>query len=146
MSVVPKSDDGTVQPGGAFHKWGEVSLAAGDAFGKSLRTVDEAKQNMINAGFVEVAEHRFKWPIGSTFETLILLVEHAALTKRVDRLAQGPALKADWHVQQAAVGGRYGRMVRLSAQKHSALDPGRGGCVSGAYADRTEGQIHPCVS
>jgi hypothetical protein len=64
MSVVPKSDDGTVLPGSAFHKWGEVSLAAGDAFGKSLRTVDESKQGLIKAGFQDVREHRFKWPIG----------------------------------------------------------------------------------
>jgi hypothetical protein len=69
MSVVPKSDDGTVHPGNIFHKWGEVSLAAGDAFGKSLRCVDEAKQNMINAGFVEVTERRFKWPIGGMFHS-----------------------------------------------------------------------------
>jgi hypothetical protein len=68
MSVVPKSDDDTVLPGSVLHKWGEVSLAAGDAFGKSLRTVDEAKQNIINAGFVEVKEHRFKWPIGGVFQ------------------------------------------------------------------------------
>jgi hypothetical protein len=64
MSVVLKSDDGTVLPGSIFHKWGEVSLAAGDAFGKSLRTVDESKQGIIDAGFHEVREHRFKWPIG----------------------------------------------------------------------------------
>lgn len=62
--MVPKSDDGTVQPGDIFSKWGEVSLAAADAFGKSLRVVDEAKQNLIDAGFVDVVEHRFKWPIG----------------------------------------------------------------------------------
>ena len=64
MSVVPKSDDGTVPPGSIFHKWGEVSLAAGDAFGKSLRTVDESKQGIIDAGFQDVREHRFKWPVG----------------------------------------------------------------------------------
>jgi len=64
MGVVPKSDDDTVKEGTIFHKWGEISLQAGDAFGKSLRTVDEMKQNLVDAGFVEVKEHRFKWPIG----------------------------------------------------------------------------------
>lgn len=73
MSVVPKSDDDTVapgdKPGSIFHKWGEVSLQAGDAFGKSLRTVDEAKQYMIDAGFQNVTETRFKWPIGGEFSS-----------------------------------------------------------------------------
>jgi len=41
-----------------------VSLDLGDAFGKTLRIVDEAKQHLVDAGFVEVTEHRFKWPIG----------------------------------------------------------------------------------
>jgi hypothetical protein len=65
-SVAPKSDDDTVRPGTAFWEWGEVSLRAGDAFGKTLRVVDEMKQNMIEAGFIDVVEHRYKWPIGST--------------------------------------------------------------------------------
>jgi len=64
MSVVPKSDDDTVHPDTIFHKWGEVSLQAGDAFGKSLRTVDESKQGIIDAGFTDVVERRYKWPIG----------------------------------------------------------------------------------
>lgn len=64
MGLVPKSDDGSVAPDSIFAKWGEVSLAAGDAFGKSLRTVDESKQGLLDAGFVDVTEQRFKWPIG----------------------------------------------------------------------------------
>ncbi|KAL1633551.1 hypothetical protein SLS58_011035 [Diplodia intermedia] len=64
MSVVPKSDDGSVAPDSVFARWGAVSLAAGDAFGKSLRTVDESKQGLVDAGFVDVVERRFKWPIG----------------------------------------------------------------------------------
>ncbi|KKY27372.1 putative sam dependent [Diplodia seriata] len=64
MSVVPKSDDGSVAPDSVFARWGDVSLAAGDAFGKSLRTVDESKQGLVDAGFVDVVERRFKWPIG----------------------------------------------------------------------------------
>jgi hypothetical protein len=64
MSVVPKSDDGTVPPGSIFNKWGEISLAAGDSFGKSLRTADESMQGLIDAGFHGVTQHRFKLPIG----------------------------------------------------------------------------------
>jgi hypothetical protein len=53
-----------VRPGTAFYHWGETSLKAGDAFGKTLRVVDEMKQNLIDAGFVDVVEKRYKWPIG----------------------------------------------------------------------------------
>jgi hypothetical protein len=64
QSVVPKSEDGSTA-GTVFEQWGEVSLQAGDAFGKTLRIIDEAKGMMIAAGFVDVVEHRFKIPIGS---------------------------------------------------------------------------------
>ncbi|PLB52215.1 SAM dependent methyltransferase [Aspergillus steynii IBT 23096] len=63
QSVEPKSDDGTTE-GTIFEQWGEVSLQAGDAFGKTLRVVDEAKDGLIEAGFVDVVEKRFKIPVG----------------------------------------------------------------------------------
>jgi hypothetical protein len=63
QSVVPKSEDGSTD-GTIFEEWGKVSLQAGDAFGKSLRIIDEAKAKMIAAGFVDVVERRFKVPIG----------------------------------------------------------------------------------
>jgi hypothetical protein len=50
--VVPKSEDGSTD-GTIFEEWGKVSLQAGDAFGKTLRIVDEAKAKMIAAGFVD---------------------------------------------------------------------------------------------
>jgi hypothetical protein len=61
---VPKSDDGSTD-GTIFEEWGKVSLEAGDAFGKSLRVVDESAQNMREAGFVDVTERRFRVPIGT---------------------------------------------------------------------------------
>ena len=67
--VVPKSDDGSVKPGSPFHQWGEVSLQSGDAFGKSLRIVDDSKHFMIDAGFVDVVEHRYKLPVGGAFQS-----------------------------------------------------------------------------
>ncbi|KAF5858470.1 hypothetical protein ETB97_004355 [Aspergillus alliaceus] len=63
VSVVPKSDDRSTD-NTIFEEWGKVSLQAGDAFGKTLRIVDEAKDRMIKAGFMDVQEHRFKCPIG----------------------------------------------------------------------------------
>ena len=62
-SVVPKSDDGSAD-GTIFEEWGKVSLQAGEAFGKTLHIVDEAREKMITAGFRNVVEHRYKCPIG----------------------------------------------------------------------------------
>ncbi|KAL9050620.1 MAG: hypothetical protein Q9162_006516 [Coniocarpon cinnabarinum] len=64
MSVVPKSDDGSVAPDSKFADWGRTSLDAGDAFGKTLRIVDESKQLMRAAGFEDVTEIRWKLPLG----------------------------------------------------------------------------------
>ncbi|KAJ0419647.1 S-adenosyl-L-methionine-dependent methyltransferase [Aspergillus carlsbadensis] len=63
QSVVPKSDDGSTEDT-VFEEWGRISLQAGDAFGKSLRIVDESRDRMIKAGFMDVVERRFKVPIG----------------------------------------------------------------------------------
>jgi hypothetical protein len=63
MGVVPTSDDGSHR-GTVYEKWGKASLESGDRFGKTLRIVDESKQRMIDAGFIEVVERRYKLPIG----------------------------------------------------------------------------------
>lgn len=63
-SIIIKSDDGTVTTDHIFTKWGKVAMEAAERFGKSMNTVDESKQGLIDAGFEDVVEHRFKWPIG----------------------------------------------------------------------------------
>ncbi|KIX08874.1 uncharacterized protein Z518_03531 [Rhinocladiella mackenziei CBS 650.93] len=63
QSVVPKSYDGTTD-GTIFEEWGNVSLEAGDAFGKTLRIVDQSAQYMTRAGFESVTEQRFRCPVG----------------------------------------------------------------------------------
>lgn len=63
QSVVPKSFDGT-SDGTIFEEWGRVSLAAGDAFGKTLRIADESADRMRKAGFVNVNEKKLAVPIG----------------------------------------------------------------------------------
>jgi hypothetical protein len=64
MSVVPTADDGTVVEGSIFDQWGKVSLEAGDKFGKDLRIHEQIKGYLEGAGFENVVEHVFKWPIG----------------------------------------------------------------------------------
>ncbi|ERF70020.1 hypothetical protein EPUS_03572 [Endocarpon pusillum Z07020] len=63
QGVVPKSFDGSTD-GTIFEEWGKVSLEAGDAFGKTLRIVDESAHYMKEAGFEEVTEERFAMPVG----------------------------------------------------------------------------------
>ncbi|KAF4626930.1 hypothetical protein G7Y89_g11223 [Cudoniella acicularis] len=64
MSVVPTSDDGTVTEGSIFDMWGKISLEAGDKFGKDLRIHEQIKGYLDDAGFEEVVEKVYKWPIG----------------------------------------------------------------------------------
>lgn len=60
---MPQSEDGSIA-GTAFEQWGPIALEAGRKFGKPLRVVNTMRQDMIDAGFAEVREVRFKWPIG----------------------------------------------------------------------------------
>ena len=64
MSVVPTSDDGTVTEDSTFAQWGRISLEAGDKFGKSLRIHEQMKGYFEEAGFEDIVEKVYKWPIG----------------------------------------------------------------------------------
>lgn len=64
MSVVLKSDDGSVTEGSIFDQWGKVSLEAGDKFGKDLRIHEQIKGYLQDGGFADVVETVYKWPIG----------------------------------------------------------------------------------
>lgn len=63
VGVVPYSDDDTIK-GTTLENWGELSLTAGDKFGRSLRIVDHTKELMEAAGFINVTYKKFKWPLG----------------------------------------------------------------------------------
>lgn len=63
LGIVAASDDGTAK-GTKIEELGILGLEAGDKFGKSLRTVDEMKDGMTRAGFVDVTVQHFKVPIG----------------------------------------------------------------------------------
>ncbi|KAK7560064.1 S-adenosyl-L-methionine-dependent methyltransferase [Phyllosticta citricarpa] len=64
VSVAPACEDGTLAPSSALATWGPLLLSAGDAAGKSLRTIDEMRSSMTAAGFGDAVERRWKWPIG----------------------------------------------------------------------------------
>ncbi|KAJ0413037.1 S-adenosyl-L-methionine-dependent methyltransferase [Aspergillus carlsbadensis] len=63
QAVQATSDDGTTS-GTVYEEWAELAHRAGDAFGKTLRIVDESKDRITRAGFVDVVEKRFKCPLG----------------------------------------------------------------------------------
>ncbi|KAH6719500.1 S-adenosyl-L-methionine-dependent methyltransferase [Leptodontidium sp. MPI-SDFR-AT-0119] len=64
ISVAPLSDDGSVTEDHIFARWGNLSLEAGERFGKSLTIHKDAKGLLRNAGFEEVTEKVYKLPIG----------------------------------------------------------------------------------
>jgi hypothetical protein len=64
-SVCPVSDDWTVNENSFFTLWGKTVIEMGERFGKSFTIWRESKWRLERAGFVDVVEKRFKWPINS---------------------------------------------------------------------------------
>lgn len=62
-SVCPTSDDGTVNDKSFFTTWGKTVEELGEKFGKTFKIWQESKTRMERAGFVDVRETRFKWPL-----------------------------------------------------------------------------------
>jgi hypothetical protein len=62
-SVVPVSDDDTVNEQSFFTLWGKTVRELGGKIGKSFDIWEESKARIENAGFVDVVETRYKWPM-----------------------------------------------------------------------------------
>jgi hypothetical protein len=62
-SVRPVSDDGTVGPDHFFTFWGDTVIEAGKVFGKTFEIWKDAKSHMNDAGFEDVQEVYYKWPM-----------------------------------------------------------------------------------
>jgi hypothetical protein len=62
-SVVPISDDDTVNEHSFFTLWGKTVVELGEKFGKSFEIWKESKARIENAGFEDVVETRYKWPM-----------------------------------------------------------------------------------
>lgn len=62
-SVEPTCEDGTMPPGHFYEEWGRTVVACGERVGKSFRIWEEAKGYMERAGFVEIHEVRYRWPM-----------------------------------------------------------------------------------
>ncbi|OBT81149.1 hypothetical protein VE02_10056 [Pseudogymnoascus sp. 03VT05] len=59
------SDDGTVGEDHVLTGWAKPFFKAGDLLGKSIRTLDQTKELMENAGFTNVVQRNYKVPIGA---------------------------------------------------------------------------------
>ena len=64
ISPIPISDDGSIVPGDIYDECGKLAIECGEAFGKTLRVEEFMKELIAQTGFVDVAETRYKWPIG----------------------------------------------------------------------------------
>ncbi|KAK4457559.1 Phosphoethanolamine N-methyltransferase 1 [Cladorrhinum samala] len=59
------SDDGTLKPDSALSQWNNHCIKAGHMIGHSIESAKEYKRQMVEAGFVNVHEKLYKWPINS---------------------------------------------------------------------------------
>ena len=64
IDVVSKSEDGSIA-GTAFEDWGSNTIKAAEGFEKPMWVVNDIRQHFIDAGFEDVTEKRYKWPIGA---------------------------------------------------------------------------------
>ncbi|KAJ4287188.1 hypothetical protein N0V90_012586 [Kalmusia sp. IMI 367209] len=62
-SVQPRCDDDTMGPDHFFHLWGETVVELGRKWGKPFTIWEEAKGHLEKAGFVDVTEVVYKWPM-----------------------------------------------------------------------------------
>jgi len=62
-SVWPVSDDDTVTEEHFFTLWGKTVVEMGEKFGKSFTIWEESRERMERAGFVDVVEKKYKWPM-----------------------------------------------------------------------------------
>lgn len=65
MSPVPRSDDGSIQPGDMWDECGKLAIECGERFGKTFQIMERMKNLIEQAGFVDVVETKYKWPLGA---------------------------------------------------------------------------------
>ena len=62
--VIIKSDDGSIVEGDPWDRCNKLVIQCSEAFGKTLRIQENMRDLMEEAGFVDIVETKFKWPIG----------------------------------------------------------------------------------
>lgn len=64
ISPILTADDGSIGPDDIFHHCSALAVDASEKFGKPIVIAPLLKQRIIDAGFVDVVETKYKWPIG----------------------------------------------------------------------------------
>ncbi|KAK0508910.1 hypothetical protein JMJ35_008281 [Cladonia borealis] len=64
ISPVLKSDDGSIDMDEAYHHQGRLAIEASERFGKQINIQPHLKDMILQAGFEDVKEFTYKWPIG----------------------------------------------------------------------------------
>ncbi|KAH8683223.1 S-adenosyl-L-methionine-dependent methyltransferase [Tricladium varicosporioides] len=62
-SVCPVSDDSTVNEESFFTLWGKTVVELGENIGKTFEIWKDGKAKLKTAGFEDIVETRFKWPV-----------------------------------------------------------------------------------
>ncbi|KIV76978.1 hypothetical protein PV11_08821 [Exophiala sideris] len=58
------SDDNTIPENGGIAAWNQVGPECHRKLNRELQVLESMRQHMLDAGFEDPIEHRFKWPIG----------------------------------------------------------------------------------
>lgn len=64
LDIQPKSEDGTLPADSILFEWNTIARNWTKATGKTFFVANEQKQRIAEAGFVNVVERIFKWPLG----------------------------------------------------------------------------------
>lgn len=60
-----QSDDGTLAPDSPLMQWNEHVIKAGHTLNHSIEEAKKYKRMMLDAGFINVSEKLYKWPINA---------------------------------------------------------------------------------
>ncbi|KAK8169402.1 S-adenosyl-L-methionine-dependent methyltransferase [Phyllosticta citrichinensis] len=63
-SIQFKSDDDSFPPNSALLEWSDLFIGTAEKFGKTMRVTDNMRRWIMDAGFQEVREVRYKVPVG----------------------------------------------------------------------------------
>jgi hypothetical protein len=65
ISIMFKSEDGSVGPDHFMAEWSRILLDAAERLGKTFAIYDFNRKMITEAGFVDVVEKKYKVPVGS---------------------------------------------------------------------------------
>ncbi|KAJ5097856.1 hypothetical protein N7532_004857 [Penicillium argentinense] len=63
-SPVIQCDDGSLPASSILNTWGDYTMECAKRFGRELNAIDTMSDSIHKAGFVDVHEKEYKWPIG----------------------------------------------------------------------------------